>query len=103
MTPARTGRWHSRGRICQLLVSLGLPRKEVYKQWTCERTAKRRMGSFWQREQGHLDLWFERAHTAYRSHMMSLHMNERPESEVLLMNAIWRQTKRLFKQHGVTE
>lgn len=106
MTPARRKLYQKRNpqkaRICELLIALGLPRKEVHRPaltWG----HYRRTGSFWQRNNGTLDLWLERAHTAYRSQMINLHPDHGGNGkDAAALNAVWTQTKHLFEKHGVT-
>ena len=105
MTPARKKallRRHGRNpaRICELLIAMGLPEKEVRAKWLNGHHNAR--GSFWERNSNCLDLWLERAHTAYRGCMIDLHPDHGgSHANAILMNAIWRQVKHLFGKHGV--
>lgn len=97
MTPARTRLNPKARRICELLVTLGLPRRDVHGRWNA------RSGSFWQRNESILDLWLERAHTAYRQRMINMHPDKGGEVEdAKLLNLTWSRVKYLFRQHGVT-
>ena len=105
MTPARRSLYQKRNpqraRICELLIALGLPKKEVHPPaW--RNGTRRRTGSFWHRNEGALDLWLERAHAAYRCRMINLHPDHGGSTaDAILCNAIWKQVKHLFEKHGV--
>jgi hypothetical protein len=97
MTPARTRLNRKALRICELLVSLGLPRKDVHGRWN------KRSGSFWHRNENVLDLWLERAHTAYRQRMINMHPDKGGEVEdAKELNRSWSRVRHLFRKHGVT-
>ena len=96
--------------ICQLLVAIGLPRAEVYvAPWSdCaslrrQRTRRNKTASFWARNEYDLDLWAQRAHSAYRELAVRVHpdLGGNPEDAIAL-NAIWERIKHLFRQKGVT-
>jgi len=100
MTLSRTRLNPKAQRICELLVTLGLPRKEVYRQ--CNRNDESK-GAFWQREAPRLDLWLERAHTAYRQRMINLHPDRGGSvKDAALLNTVWGRVRYLFRKHGVT-
>lgn len=97
MTPARTRLTIQTGRICQLLVSLGLPKVEVYRRDGLPQ------GSFWERNESRLLEWLDRAHKAYRKRIVSLHPDRNGSVEAATrLNLAWGKTRRLFKKHGVT-
>lgn len=83
------------GRICQLLVAVGLPKREVYR-------GERTLGAFWQREEPRLLEWLDRAHKAYRKRMRSLHPDLSGDNEsATRLNVAWERIEHLFRKHGV--
>lgn len=85
-------------KICELLIALGLPRKQVYATYD-----RSRRGPFWTREAGNLDLWLERAHTAYRCRMVNLHPDRGGSvRDAATLNQVWGRVKMLFAKRGVT-